>query len=844
MSIRCPTCAPFLGLALALVLGAATPAVAENFGKFKKEIAALPPQYQQWLVEVEFLISDAEIEAFLEIEQDYQRDAFIERFWRVRDPYPDSTRNEFKDEWYRRLNLVGEAFGGIEGDRSRLFLMNGPPDGRIEFNCTMVTHPLDIWFYDGSERVRDEFYLVFVRRYGGRTYSLWRPIEGVDDLLEPGVQWGSAETFRKLDVCKDGRVVINTLRFMLRNGGQDFEYLLARLEKPTEAPSEEWLSTFTAYSTDIPDDAATLNAKLDIYFTERYQSRTVTQVTIAIPLEEAALSDLGDAQAYHFFLTGELLQDGRLFENFRYRFDFPAEDVTGEIIPILFQRRLRPGTYQLVIKVEDLNARSFFHAEEALEVPRLEATLSDINLDPETERILEEANVAITSERATVQIAEPTGDMLTGMVRFDTMTTGDGIVEMRFLLDGRTVLKKRRPPFSVELDLGSVPRTHLLRAVAIDVAGNEIAADELSINTGKHRFAVRLVEPVKGGSYTTEVRAAVEVDVPEGSVTERVEFFLNETLTATLYQPPFVQQISLPDSSEIAYVRAVAYLPDGNSTEDLVFINAPDYLEEVEVEFVELYVTVLDKQGHPVAKLEQDDFRVSEDNLPQEIVRFERVSNLPIHVQVMLDVSASMEDNLGQTQSAALSFFEDAITPKDRASVITFNDYPNLAVNFTNDLTALAGGLAGLKAERGTALYDSLIFGLYYLNGIKGQRAVLLLSDGKDENSRFSFENALEYAQRAGVSIYAIGLDISGKNSSESRRKLAKLADETGGRPFFIKTVEELPSIYEAIQEELRSRYLIAYQSSNTEAGERFRSIELEVTQPGLEAKTMRGYYP
>ena len=202
-----------------------------------------------------------------------------------------------------------------------------------------------------------------------------------------------------------------------------------------------------------------------------------------------------------------------------------------------------------------------------------------------------------------------------------------------------------------------------------------------------------------------------------------------------------------------------------------------------------------------------------------------------------------MVEELGEAQAAALSFFEQAVTPKDRAAVITFNDHPNLAAKFTNDVEVLAGGLAGLKAERGTALYDSLIFTLYYFNGIKGQRAVVLLSDGKDESSRFEFDDALEYAHRAGVSIYSIGLKL-GRGQLDARRKLTKIAEETGGRSFFIDEVTELSAIYDTIQRELRSRYLLAYQSSNTSDSKRFRTIEVKVSPSGLEAKTLRGYYP
>jgi tyrosine-protein kinase Etk/Wzc len=177
---------------------------------------------------------------------------------------------------------------------------------------------------------------------------------------------------------------------------------------------------------------------------------------------------------------------------------------------------------------------------------------------------------------------------------------------------------------------------------------------------------------------------------------------------------------------------------------------------------------------------------------------------------VVLDVSASMEESLDKAKKAALTFLEETIQPKDRAAVITFNDHPNLLVKFTNDVTTLAGGLAGLKAERGTALYDTVVFSLFYFSGLKGQRAMLLLSDGKDEGSRFSFEEAVDYARRAGVTIYAIGL-----GEDLEKKKLAKFADETGGRAFFLKTVDELPAIYKAIENELRSQYLIAYQSTN-----------------------------
>ncbi|MBZ0088946.1 MAG: VWA domain-containing protein [Thermoanaerobaculia bacterium] len=365
----------------------------------------------------------------------------------------------------------------------------------------------------------------------------------------------------------------------------------------------------------------------------------------------------------------------------------------------------------------------------------------------------------------------------------------------------------------------------------------------VSSDDSAHRFAVRLIEPRKKQKYEQSLRAEALVELPEGSSLERGEFWLNETLVATLYQEPFTQPIVLPPAEEIAYVRAVAYQADGNSTEDLVFVNAPENLEELDVQFVELFTTVLDRDSRPVADLPEAEFTVREDGVPQPLSRFEKVENLPVHMAVLLDTSASMEPNLDDAKQAALKLFEEAVQPRDRAALIPFNDRPTLQVKLTNRVADLAGGLAGMKAERGTSLYDAVVFSLFYFNGVKGQRAILVLSDGKDENSRFTFDQTLDFARRAGVAIYTIGLGI-GRTEFDTRKVLNRLSDETGGRAFYMKEVAELGPIYAAIQKELRSRYLLAYQSTNTSPEQKFRTVEVEVARSGLEAKTMRGYYP
>ena len=845
-------CWAFLCLAVFTSLALAT----EAQGKSKREqrkaekvaYEGLSQKYKDWLLGVDVLISKEERSAFLTLQKDYQRDAFIERFWKERDPYPGSARNEFREDFNARMRESLSLFGRADDERTRVLLMNGPPLNRIVPDCRPSFVPMEVWHYRGSDNFGMEFILLFYQKWGKGPYRIWDSSFGVEDLRETGV--GSlAPSFGNVggffgDCGEDADAVLAAVNFIRSQGGQIGAFsFFQRLLRPRVEPPKEWVATFETYSTDLPEGAATFDARMELDYPGRNQSRSIMQVNMAVSVADLTAGSLADHSAYNLMLNGEVLREGQLFDSFRYRFDFPTPEVQGDQIPLVFQRYLRSGEYQLIVKVEDVNSGRFHRNERTIQVPQLQFEPPPEPEDPETARILAEANAAIRSGENTVRIAPLTGKWQTGLVRIDALTTGEGVSKVTFLLDDRPVLTKKSPPYNVELDLGDVPRSRVLRVEAYNDQETELASDEVMINSGPHRFAVRLEEPRKGKTYATSLRAQADVVLPEGEVCEKVEFYLNETLVSTLYQAPFIQPIVLPKNEFVAYVRAVAYTPDGNSTEDLVFINAPDNLEEIDVDFVELYTTVLDRQKRPVEGLTLADFTVTEDGASQEVLRFDMVRNLPIHVAVLLDVSASMEEELAESQTAALTFLEQAVTPKDRAAVITFNDHPNLTAKFTNDNTALAAGLAGIKAERGTALYDSLIFSLYYFNGINGQRAILLLSDGKDESSRFEFDDALEYARRAGVSIYAIGLKLSRKEG-DARRALEKITEETGGRTFFIEDEAELAGIYTTIQRELRSRYLLAYQSSNTSGSKRFRTIEVDLAPSGLEAKTLKGYYP
>lgn len=852
--------------------------------------STLTERFRAWLEEVEVLMTEEERTAFLALSQDYERDSFIQRFWQVRDPNPRTAANEMRDRFEANVREARQRYGDLRDARARTLLLNGPPAEVVKSDCSLLLWPLEAWFYSRSDRVPFEFFVVFYRKWGGGPFRVWDPGEGIDVLFANGVGErranaegppGTIDSGRRGGVARGGdpeapsgegghslgeiadfqnpcgtdehaRKIVVAVGWVLGQG-MGWQLLEAKFMARPEGPGGEWVNGFRSYSTEVPAGTAPLAGRLDLEFPGRLQSRTVVQGLVRIPAAAAEVAALGAARTYNFLLNGEILAGDALFDRFRYRFDLPARELqapplqaaqegagSGEaLLPLVFQRTLRPGDYRLIVRVEDLASGKMFREERAIQVPLVEGPPPpSLPEDLEAARLFAEANAALASGETTLRLVPPIGELQSGMVRFETLATGP-IAHVTFTLDGQPLLTKKKPPFSVELDLGAAPQAHLLAATAYDAAGNAVADDEIALNTAGNRFRVRLLEPQKGKRYEHSLLARPQVDLPEGGTLDRLEIFLNDDRVATLYQPPFSQPVSLPGGSELTYVRAVAYLTDGRSAEGMAFVNAPPDLAEVEVDLVELYTSVFDRKGRPVAGLHQDDFAVAEDGKGQDLVRFEAVTDQPIHVAVALDISASMEKSLEAAQQAALHFLQSTLKGKDRAAIVTFNDHPQLAARFTGDLEALAGGLAGLKAERGTALYDSLIYTLYAFNGIKGRRAVLLLSDGQDEGSRFGFEAALEFARRAGIAIYTLGL-----GAKVDRASLSTLAEETGGRAFFVRDAAELPALYAAIETELRTQYLLAYQSSSTRPDRNFRAVEVKMRRPGQAARTIRGYYP
>jgi VWFA-related protein len=275
----------------------------------------------------------------------------------------------------------------------------------------------------------------------------------------------------------------------------------------------------------------------------------------------------------------------------------------------------------------------------------------------------------------------------------------------------------------------------------------------------------------------------------------------------------------------------------------------------VPVDLVNVLLTVTDKKSHLVLNLNKDDLRVIENNQPQQIRFFSRETDLPLRIGMLIDSSNSIRERLRFEQEAAIEFLNDAVRPgKDQAFVLGFDVEPQLLQDYTDDVDKLSTAIRSIQAGGGTGLYDAVFYACKqkllifpppepYL-----RRVMIIISDGQDNQSEHTREEALSMAQRAEVTIFAISTSQGGSKAgtgpnSRGDKVLTRLAQETGGRAFFPFEASDLAENFEEIARELRSQYSLAYVSTNPAHDGTFRAISIEAKDKNLRVRAKTGYF-
>jgi Ca-activated chloride channel family protein len=265
-----------------------------------------------------------------------------------------------------------------------------------------------------------------------------------------------------------------------------------------------------------------------------------------------------------------------------------------------------------------------------------------------------------------------------------------------------------------------------------------------------------------------------------------------------------------------------------------------------------LPTTVTDGAGRLVPGLDKADFQVYEDGVLQEITNFSRDPQ-PIALSLALDTSTSMELKIGVVQEAASGFVR-RLGPNDTAQIIDFDSQAKVLQTFTHDQDALEQAVRRTQAGGSTSLYNAIYTAISELKRARvssadevRRQAIVLLSDGEDTSSIVPYEDVLDLAKRSEVILYAIGLREKDTPAShgwnEAEFVLRSLAQETGGRVFFVSDINQLSGLYGQIADELANQYMIGYTSKNPKRDGAWRRIVVKVSREGVVARTKSGYF-
>ncbi len=274
-----------------------------------------------------------------------------------------------------------------------------------------------------------------------------------------------------------------------------------------------------------------------------------------------------------------------------------------------------------------------------------------------------------------------------------------------------------------------------------------------------------------------------------------------------------------------------------------------DQTYRVSVDLVNILCSVFDRNTKSfITTLTREDFTIYEDQQPQQIRNFARETNLPLTIALLIDTSQSVAPKLRFEQEAAINFVQSVMREKDRALLVEFSSGVTLLQDFTDDANKMTREIRKLTAAGGTALYDAIYMTCdEKLIREAGRKAIVIVSDGEDESSKVTRNQAVEVALRAEATIFALSVSKGGffgvGGATEGDAILKDLTAETGGRLFSPFKIDDLDESFRQINQELRSQYNIGFISSNPARDGRYRTIDIRVSEKGLKLNHRKGYY-
>ncbi len=536
-----------------------------------------------------------------------------------------------------------------------------------------------------------------------------------------------------------------------------------------------------------------------------------------------------------FVVQGSIMQGGQVIRNFR------LQVAPGQQDTVRTTQVLRAGE-------NEIEARLLIPLEEQAPVllgkTSTKVTVTKTNKiyvagpNEGAEGILAEGIVPETV--GAVKIRPPRRDVAPNLFIVDVDVHAP-VTRVELWVEGKKLLVRNAAPYRAELDLGKLPKRVEVRAVGYDAKGRYIDADAFIVNERETPLEVKITrtETPDGISHFK-----LSVQNPHNTEIKGVVLFAGQKKIHEWSEPPYAVDIPTARLAGVEFVRASVMDSTNYEASDLLFLSGNRYTEEIEVNLVELPVSVSDTSGAPVTNLQQKDFTIFENGKQQKISSFNFANNLPISAGMLLDHSGSMLPRIKAAKEAAIEFFRNILKPADRAFFGAFAFDATPAAPFVSDIANLEQQVNSTpEAAGGTSLYDAIVTGLYRFRSIQGRKALVVITDGEDTTSRLSYDDMLTYVRASRVPIYFIGIGL-GLMDVSGTSKMKALAAETGGVAYFIHDVKQLKETYAQLEKDLRTQYLLSYYTESTKKDQAYRTVEVKVKRPDVRVRTIRGLIP
>jgi Ca-activated chloride channel homolog len=278
--------------------------------------------------------------------------------------------------------------------------------------------------------------------------------------------------------------------------------------------------------------------------------------------------------------------------------------------------------------------------------------------------------------------------------------------------------------------------------------------------------------------------------------------------------------------------------------------NHPETTLKVDVKLVNVYATVTDAHGAPVAGLKKENFTVLEDGHPQSIAVFDKESAVPLSIALAIDTSLSTRHDLPLEQASAKRFARAIMRPVDALSVFGFSEAVSQSTSYTADLKRIDEGIEHIRLGAATALYDAVYLASRSLDRRQGRKVLVLITDGGDTVSKLDYPQAARAAEEAEALVYSIivvPIENSAGRETGGEHALIQLSEDTGGKYYYATSMSQLDDAFRQISDELRTQYLLAYYPSQRASDSQFRRIQVQVNAPAAgssyHVRNRAGYY-